>query len=71
MLILDPNTESKAEKKLVLGDYMTVHVAENHEIKTSAGVASITSLQAKHEAFFQRIQKQRGELNNVQLRGAA
>jgi len=68
MLILDPNTESKAEKKLVLGDYMTVHVVENQK---PVGIAAVTGIQTKHEAFFQRIQKERGDLSNVQLRGAA
>ena len=71
MLILESNIETEEEKKLVLGDYMTVHVAENREIKKPAGVTVITGLQSKHEAFFQRIQKERSDLNNVQLRGAA
>jgi hypothetical protein len=71
MLILESHIETEEEKKLVLGDYITVHVAETHEIQKLADVTVITSLQSKHEAFFQRIQKERGDLNDVRLRGAA
>jgi hypothetical protein len=48
------------EKKLVLGDYMTVHVpglARNQGSGTE-----LCDLQVHREDFFQRIQKERGEI---------
>lgn len=48
------------ERPLVLGDYVTVHVAvvKADEINSTA----ITNMQVHREELFQRIQKQRGEI---------
>jgi hypothetical protein len=45
------------EKKLVLGDYITVHMSG---LKTSQG--NTGDMQVNREELFQRIQKQRGEV---------
>ena len=48
------------EKKLVLGDYITVHMSG---LKTSQGNnAKPGDMQVNREELFQRIQKQRGEV---------
>lgn len=49
-----------SEQELVLGDYVTVHVAG---LKISPGHnTEPCDMQVHREEFFQRIQKQRGEL---------
>ena len=58
MLMLKNPVET--EKKLVLGDYMTVHVSG---LKTSQVYnAKPGDMQVHREELHQRIQKQRGEL---------
>jgi len=66
MLILKP---SKAEKKLVLGDYVTVHVSG---IKEGQGPRDVShDIQEQYQEFFQRIEKERKELNGKLERRAA
>jgi len=60
MLVL--KTPEVTEKRLVLGDYITVHVSG---LKTSQGNknnAKPGDMQVYREELFQRIQKQRGEV---------
>lgn len=57
------------EKKLELGDYVTVHapvVSENQ-----VNNANVCILQVHREAFIQRIQKQRGKWIDRRIRNAA
>lgn len=49
-----------SEKKLVLGDYVTVHVAVSKADEFSTSAPS--DLQVRREELFQRIQKQRAEI---------
>ena len=57
--MIDYKTETK-ERQLVLGDYVTVHVAV---IRTDEfNSTTPTDLQVHREELFQRIQKQRGEI---------
>ena len=66
MLILKP---SKVEKKLVLGDYVTVHVSGIREGQGPHDVSH--DIQEQYEAFFSRIEKERKELNvNLERRAA-
>ncbi len=71
MLILEQNEEKNEEKKLMLGDYMTVQVAGVNENESRVVTSTPTNIQTRNEDFFQRIQKERKELSIVQLRGAA
>ena len=64
MLILKAKV---AEQKLVLGDYVTVHISD---VKTSQQIGQGDVL-VQHEDFFQRILKDRRELSTVQHRKAA
>ncbi len=57
-----------AEKKLVLGDYVTVH---NSDVKSSQSHTGPGDVLVQHEDFFQRILKDRRELSKVQHRKAA
>lgn len=59
MLILEQNEEKKG---LVLGDYVTVHVAEISKKQSCIGTGTLTDIQVRNEAFIQRIQKERVEL---------
>lgn len=70
MLILEQN-ERKEEKKLVLGDYVTVHVSEDKETENEADTGVLLDLKIQNKGFLQRIQKERKELSNMPLRGAA
>jgi len=65
MLLLKPRVE---EKKLMLGDYVTVHVSGVKEYQSPIGRGDVL---VQHEDFFQRIVKDRRELSNVQQRKAA
>ena len=74
MLKLEQNEEKNKEKKLMLGDYMTVHVSGVTEAQSRVGTSTPIDIQARNEGFFQRILKERKELKEmsiVQLRGAA
>ena len=55
--------QEKAEVKLLLGDYVTINVAALIESKVQTG-DSIDNL-VKFENLFERIVKQRGELQAV------
>jgi len=59
LIMIDYKTENN-ERPLVLGDYVTVHVAvvKTDEINSSAPA----DMQIHREELFQRIQKQRGEI---------
>jgi len=59
LIMIDYKTETK-ERPLVLGDYVTVHVAivKTDEINSTAPA----DMQVHREELFQRIQKQRGEI---------
>lgn len=57
MLILE---SIKVEKKLVLGDYMTVHAAGDNENQKRMDAAR--DVEVRNAEFFQRITKERGEL---------
>ena len=70
MLILEQN-EQKEEKKLLLGDYVTVHVSETKEIENQADMGVLLDLQIHNKGFLQRIQIERKELSKMPLRGAA
>ena len=70
MLILEQN-EQKDEKKLVLGDYVTVHVSKAIESENQADMGVLLDLQIHNKGFLQRIQKERKELSKMPLRGAA
>ena len=70
MLILEQN-EQKEEKRLVLGDYVTVHVSKAKENETQTDMGVLLDLQIKNKGFLQRIQKERQELSQMPLRGAA
>lgn len=70
MLILEQN-EQKEEKKLVLGDYVTVHVSEAKANENVTDMGVLLDLQVQNKGFLQRIQKERQELSKMPLRGAA
>lgn len=70
MLILEKN-EQKEEKGLVLGDYVTVHVSEAKEIENQTEMGVLLDLQVQNKGFLRRIQKERKELSEMPLRGAA
>ncbi len=59
MLILKP---SVVEKKLVFGDYVSVHVLSDKENQKRAQRRAIRDIQVQHAGFFQRIEKERKEL---------
>ena len=65
MLILKAKV---AEQKLVLGDYVAVHVSQVKESQRHIGHGDVL---VQHEDFFQRIVKDRRELSKVQHRKAA
>lgn len=56
------------EKRLLLGDYVAVHVST---VKKSQGYIGHGDVLVQHEDFFQRILKDRRELRKVQHRKAA
>ena len=56
MLILESKLK---EKRLVLGDYMTVHVPGSIEDQNQA--EAMRDVEERHAAFFERITTQRGE----------
>ena len=66
----------KAEEDLVLGDYVTVHVSDITEKKIRTGSGTVHDIMEprdileQYEPFFQRIQKERAELNVVRNRAA-
>jgi len=62
MLIL----KGPEKKRLVLGDYVAVHVSKAKESQSGYGDVLV-----QHEDFFQRIVKDRRELSKVQHRKAA
>ena len=58
--MLMPKNREATEKRLVLGDYMTVHVSG---LKTSqVNNAKPSDMRVHREELHQRIQKQRGEV---------
>jgi len=59
LIMINYKTEAN-ERPLVLGDYVTVHVAivKTDEINSTAPA----DMQVHREELFQRIQKQRGEI---------
>ena len=58
--MLKPKYTEAAEKELVFGDYITVHIPG---LKTSQdNNAESGDIQVQREELFQRIQKQRGEV---------
>ena len=59
MLMLKPRVE---EKKLVLGDYVTVHVSDVNGHQSRIGHGDVL---VQHEDFFQRILKDRRELSTL------
>ena len=67
MLILKAKV---AEKKLVLGDYVAVHVSAIEGIQSHIHDGPHDVL-VQHKDFFQRIVKDRRELSKVQHRKAA
>jgi len=64
MLIL----KGPEKKRLVLGDYVAVHVSEVKESQSYIGQGDVL---VQHKDFFQRIVKDRRELSKVQDRKAA
>jgi len=70
MLILEQNKQ-KEEKKLVLGDYVTVHVSATKENENQTDMGVLLDLHVQNKGFLQRIQKERKELSEMPLRGAA
>ena len=58
-----------AEKKLELGDYVTVHASDLNRKKIKSTHSCV--IQLDREAFIQRAMKQRGNLINLQNRSAA
>jgi len=58
-----------AEKKLELGDYVTVHVPGLNGNQVNN--ANLCIMQVHREAFIQRIQKQRGKSIDQRIRHAA
>ena len=59
MLVLKP---SVAEKKLVFGDYVNVHVLGDKENQNRFRSSAVRDIQVQHAGFFQRIEKERKEL---------
>ena len=59
MLILEGKV---AEKRLVLGDYVTVHVSDVKGSRSHIGRGDVL---IQHEDFFQRILKDRRELSKL------
>ncbi len=59
MLILKP---SVVEKRLVFGDYVSVHLLSDKENQKRAQSSGISDIQVQHAGFFQRIEKERKEL---------
>ena len=68
MLILKAE---KKEKKLVLGDYVTIHTLGDKVNQGRIGFVAPRDVLVKHGQFFQRMLKDRRELNGVQHRKAA
>ncbi len=62
---------SKLKKDLVLGDYVPVHVTDAKENQSRARFGVPIDFLEQHAAFFQRIVKERKELNVATLRKAA
>jgi hypothetical protein len=58
-----------AEKKLELGDYVTVHVPGLNRRQLNSANQNV--LQFDRETFIQRVMKQRGKLINLRERSAA
>ncbi len=63
------NRKQRTGENLVLGDYVTVH-APSVESKPK-GLSTPTDILVQHEDFFQRIQKELGELNRAGRKVAA
>lgn len=59
----------RAGDKLVLGDYITVHVPGVNV--NPKGVGAPHNMLVKHEDLFERIRKELGELNSAGYRAAA
>ena len=68
MLILKAKV---VEKKLVLGDYVTVHVSAVGGIQSHIKHDGPHDVLVQNKDFFQRILKDRRELSKVQHRKAA
>ena len=62
---------SKPKKNLVLGDYITVHMTDVTETQSRPRFGVPVEFLEQHAAFFQRIVKERKELNVSTLRKAA
>ena len=58
-----------AEKKLELGDYVTVHVPGLNRKQLNSANPSV--MQLDREAFIQRVMKQREKFVNLRVRNAA
>jgi hypothetical protein len=58
-----------AEKKLELGDYVTVHVSDLNRKQVNSAHSCV--IQLDREVFIQRAMKQRGKLINLRNRNAA
>ena len=56
-----------AEKKLELGDYVTVHVPGLKQLNS----ANPSAMQLDREVFIQRVMKQRKKFVNPRIRNAA
>ena len=67
MLIL----KGPENKKLVLGDYVAVHVSSVEGNQSRIGHAGPHDVLVQHKDFFQRILKDRRELSDMQHRKAA
>ena len=58
-----------AEKKLELGDYVTVHVSGLNRKELNSANPGV--MQLDREAFIQRVMKQREKFVNLRVRNAA
>jgi hypothetical protein len=67
--MLKRKTSEVAEKKLELGDYVTVHVPSLNRPQANNAIPCV--MQLNRERFVQRTLKQRGELIEVRNRNAA
>lgn len=67
MLIL----KGPEKKKLVLGDYVAVHVTGIESNQSPVSHAGPCDVLVQHEDFFKRIQKDRRELSGMLHRKAA
>lgn len=63
------NRKQTTGENLVLGDYVTVH-APSVESKPK-GLSAPSDILVQHEDFFQRIQKELGEVNGARQKVAA